>query len=91
MAFLGQELEPKGQKILGTPRCVKDLLEEPDPTKHRTRSSLPGTLDSRPRSSRQPIPIDHPLGNGLVQPGSNNRIRNEFRAWRIPLAGFRFP
>ena len=28
MAFLGQELEPKGQKILGTPRCVKDLLEE---------------------------------------------------------------
>jgi hypothetical protein len=28
MAFLGQELEPKGQKILGTPRCVKDSLEE---------------------------------------------------------------
>jgi hypothetical protein len=28
MAFLGQEIEPKGQKILGTPRCLKDLIEE---------------------------------------------------------------
>jgi len=28
MAFLGQEIEPKGQKTLGTPRCLKDLLEE---------------------------------------------------------------
>ena len=28
MAFLGQEIEPKGPKILGTPRCLKDLIEE---------------------------------------------------------------
>jgi transposase len=28
MAFLGQEIEPKGQKTLGTPRCLKDLIEE---------------------------------------------------------------
>jgi hypothetical protein len=28
MAFLGQEIDPKGQKILGTPRCLKDLIEE---------------------------------------------------------------
>src|SRR5690348_8103709 len=28
MAFLGQEIESKGQKILGTPRCLKDLIEE---------------------------------------------------------------
>jgi transposase len=28
MAFLGQEIEPKGPKTLGTPRCLKDLLEE---------------------------------------------------------------
>ena len=28
MAFLGREIEPKGQKILGTPRCRKDLIEE---------------------------------------------------------------
>jgi hypothetical protein len=29
MAFLGHDLEPKGQKILGTLRCVKDLIEFP--------------------------------------------------------------
>ena len=28
MAFLGQQIEPKSQKILGTPRCLKDLIEE---------------------------------------------------------------
>ena len=28
MAFLGREVEPKGQKTLGTPRCLKDLIEE---------------------------------------------------------------
>ncbi|MGA8657070.1 MAG: hypothetical protein WB586_13060, partial [Chthoniobacterales bacterium] len=28
MAFLGQEIEPMGQKTLGTPRCLKDLIEE---------------------------------------------------------------
>ena len=28
MAFLGKEIEPKGQKTLGTPRCLKDLIEE---------------------------------------------------------------
>src|SRR6201987_1762200 len=28
MAFVGQEIEPKGQKTLGTPRCLKDLIEE---------------------------------------------------------------
>jgi hypothetical protein len=28
MAFLGQEIEPKGPKTLGTPRCLKDLIEE---------------------------------------------------------------
>ena len=28
MAFLGQQIESKGQKTLGTPRCVKDLIEE---------------------------------------------------------------
>ena len=28
MAFLGQEIESNGQKTLGTPRCVKDLIEE---------------------------------------------------------------
>jgi hypothetical protein len=28
MAFLGQEIESKGQKSLGTPRCLKDLIEE---------------------------------------------------------------
>ena len=28
MAFLGQEIEPKGQKTLGTARCLKDLIEE---------------------------------------------------------------
>ena len=28
MAFLGQEIEPKGQKTLGSPRCLKDLIEE---------------------------------------------------------------
>src|ERR1700751_725643 len=28
MAFLGQEIESKGQKTLGTPRCLKDLIEE---------------------------------------------------------------
>jgi transposase len=28
MAFLGQEIEPKGPKTLGSPRCVKDLIEE---------------------------------------------------------------
>ena len=28
MAFLGQEIEPKGPKALGTPRCLKDLIEE---------------------------------------------------------------
>jgi hypothetical protein len=28
MAFLGQEIEPKGQKTLDTPRCLKDLIEE---------------------------------------------------------------
>jgi len=28
MAFLGQEVEPKGQKTLGSPRCLKDLIEE---------------------------------------------------------------
>src|SRR5207244_1251063 len=41
---------------------------QPDPTKHRARSSLPGTSDPRPRSSRQSISIGHALGNGLVQP-----------------------
>ena len=25
MAFLGQEIESRGQKTLGTPRCLKDL------------------------------------------------------------------
>ena len=39
-----------------------------DPTRHRTRSSRPGTSDPRPRSGRQSIPIGHALGNGLVQP-----------------------
>ena len=28
MAFLGQEIEPKGQKTSGSPRCLKDLIEE---------------------------------------------------------------
>jgi transposase len=28
MAFLGREIEPKGLKTLGTPRCLKDLIEE---------------------------------------------------------------
>jgi transposase len=28
MAFLGQEIEPKGPKTLGSPRCVKDFIEE---------------------------------------------------------------
>jgi hypothetical protein len=28
MAFLGQEIESNGQKTLGTPRCVKDLIEK---------------------------------------------------------------
>ena len=28
MAFLGTEIKPKGQKTLGTPRCLKDLIEE---------------------------------------------------------------
>ena len=28
MAFLGQEIESRGQKTLGTPRCLKDLIEE---------------------------------------------------------------
>jgi transposase len=28
MAFLGQEIESKGPKTLGTPRCLKDLIEE---------------------------------------------------------------
>jgi hypothetical protein len=28
MAFLGQEIEPKGQKTLGSARCLKDLIEE---------------------------------------------------------------
>src|SRR5271165_187630 len=28
MAFLGQEVEPRGQKTLGAPRCLKDLIEE---------------------------------------------------------------
>src|SRR5215469_18766049 len=27
MAFLGQEIESKGQKTLGRPRCLKDLVE----------------------------------------------------------------
>ena len=37
-------------------------------TKDHTRSTLARTSDPRPRSSRQSIPIGHPLGNGLVQP-----------------------
>jgi hypothetical protein len=28
MAFLGQEIESKGQETLGSPRCLKDLIEE---------------------------------------------------------------
>jgi len=28
MAFLGSEINPEGQKTLGMPRCVKDLIEE---------------------------------------------------------------
>jgi len=28
MAFLGEEIESKGPKTLGTPRCLKDLIEE---------------------------------------------------------------
>jgi transposase len=28
MAFLGQQIEPKGPKTLGSPRCLKDLIEE---------------------------------------------------------------
>jgi transposase len=28
MAFLGAEITPKGQKTLGAPRCLKDLIEE---------------------------------------------------------------
>jgi hypothetical protein len=28
MAFLGEGIESKGQKTLGTPRCLKDLIEE---------------------------------------------------------------
>jgi hypothetical protein len=28
MAFLGSEINQEGQKTLGTPRCVKDLIEE---------------------------------------------------------------
>ena len=28
MACLGEEIESKGQKTLGTPRCLKDLIEE---------------------------------------------------------------
>src|SRR4029077_17116010 len=28
MAFLGEEIESKGQKTLGTPRCPKDLIEK---------------------------------------------------------------
>ena len=28
MAFLGDGIESKGQKTLGTPRCLKDLIEE---------------------------------------------------------------
>jgi hypothetical protein len=28
MAFLSQEVEPRGQKTLGTSRCLKDLIEE---------------------------------------------------------------
>ena len=28
MAFLGQEIEPTGQKTLGSARCLKDLIEE---------------------------------------------------------------
>ena len=39
-----------------------------DPTRRCMRSPLPATSDSRPRSSRQSIPIGHALGNGLVQP-----------------------
>jgi hypothetical protein len=28
MAFLGQEIEPKGPKTLGSPRCLKDLMKK---------------------------------------------------------------
>jgi hypothetical protein len=28
MAFLGSEIKPKGKKGLGTPRCLKDLIQE---------------------------------------------------------------
>jgi hypothetical protein len=28
MAFLGQEIEPKGQRTLGAPRRLKDFIEE---------------------------------------------------------------
>jgi hypothetical protein len=28
MAFLGDEIQSKAQKTLGTPRCLKDLIEE---------------------------------------------------------------
>jgi len=28
MAFLGQEIESRGQKTLGTPRCLKDSKEQ---------------------------------------------------------------
>src|ERR1700741_2294050 len=28
MAFLGQDVEPRGQKTLRSPRCLKDLIEE---------------------------------------------------------------
>jgi transposase len=28
MGFLGEPIEPEGEKILGTPRCHKDLIEE---------------------------------------------------------------
>ena len=35
MAFLGQEIAPKGPKTLGTPRCLKDLIEEELFERHR--------------------------------------------------------
>jgi hypothetical protein len=52
MAFLGQEIEPKGPKTLGSPRWVKDLIEE-----ELSRTSTRFVYRSGPGLFRHHLPL----------------------------------
>jgi hypothetical protein len=58
MALLCQEAEPKGQETLGSPRCLKDLIEELFERRRDLFTEVDLVFfDTTSRKSRQPVSL----------------------------------